>query len=256
MVPPAKTLTPNPSILKRAALPDQSCLHFSSAEFQSFAKSCRHLSGMVSTALVDHLPVQTIIEGSTDCVYIKAGDSTILAKNKAYEKIFARDADPVGRLAEAFLNETILPVSAASDNLIMCGCQDLFFWHAGRDSIGRAVSFTTYKTTLLGLGHPRMAILGISRMTAIDESSPALKMLSLSQSWTVFKSLKPRDQAIAICFGRGAKFKTIAVELEVSEKTVENSRNATLDALGLSNQTELIKLLVRLQDNGFCDLGL
>ena len=54
---------------------------------------------------------------------------------------------------------------------------------------------------------------------------------------------------------RGLTPAEIAEKLSVAKRTIENHRRSILEALGESTQISLAKLLVRLQDRGYGDLG-
>lgn len=221
-----------------------------------FYSECVKVTAMVRAAIQSQTPVISVIEGMKDFIYLKASDSTMLVNNSAYENMFANKVTPTGRHSESFLNDTIIPVSKNSDAMILAGADEVMFWHPGRDSDGQLVCFRTFKASLLGLGHPRKAILGISRVVSTAPGDRAIKLLPLSQSWSLFSGLRDREREIAAATARGERTKAIAQRLECSEKTVENSRNAMMKALSLESPAELIKLMVRLQDSGFGDFGL
>lgn len=221
-----------------------------------FYQDCRNISAIVRSAIKSQDPVANFIRDMPDHIYVKAADGTLLVHNAAYESMFANGFAPIGRQSGVFLHESIIPVSQNSDAMILAGADEVMFWHPGRDSEGRLVCFRTFKASLLGLGHPRKAILGISRLVSTDPDDRAIKMLPLSLSWTLFAGLRDREQEIAAATARGERTKVIAQRMGCSEKTVENSRNAIMKTLSLESPAELIKLMVRLQDNGFGDFGL
>ncbi len=222
----------------------------------AFYQQCSKLTATVRSAIQTKTPVISVIEHLPDFVYLKSTDGTMLVHNSAYELMFSNQTPPTGRHSTAFLNETIIPTSQHSDAMIVAGADELMFWHPGRDCEGRLVCFRTFKASLLGLGHPRKAILGISRLVSVDPDDRVLKLLPLSQSWQSFSTLRDRDRGIAAAIARGERTKRIADDMACSEKTVENTRSAVLKHLNLDSPAELIKLMVRLQDSGYCDFGL
>lgn len=221
-----------------------------------FYQDCRKLAAIVRSAITSHDPIADLIRDLPDHIFLKAADGTLLGNNTAYESMFANGVAPIGRQGEAFLHESILPFSRNSDAMILAGADDVMFWHSGRDSEGQLAWFRTFKASLLGLGHPCLAILGISRLISTDPDDRAMKLFPLSHSWALFSSLRDREREIAAATARGERTKLIAQRLDCSEKTVENSRNAVMKTLSLESPAELIKLMVRLQDSGFGDFGL
>ena len=139
--------------------------------------------------------------------------------------------------------------------MILAGCTNTIFEHAGRDVDGRSVLCRTYKQSLLGLGHSQLAIFGATKVMHL-ESESAQKILDLARYWQLFQGLDGRDREIAKMLASGERIKTISQQFDVSEKTIDNRRNVILGQLSLVKPTELTKLLVRLQDNGFYDFGL
>lgn len=222
----------------------------------NFYSECIQLTATIRSAITTRTPVSSVIEGMPDFIYVKASDGTILVHNAAYEAMFSNRVPPTGRHSDSFLNDSIIPVSHGSDAMIVAGADELMFWHPGHDAEGRLVYFRTFKASLLGLGHPRKAILGISRVVSTNPNERLIKLLPLSQSWAMFNQLRDRDREIAAATARGERTKAIAERMSCSEKTVENSRNAVMKTLALESPAELIKLMVRLQDSGFSDFGL
>ena len=113
----------------------------------------------------------------------------------------------------------------------------------------------SYKRSLLGLGHPTMAILVIARVLEVITNSGAIRLGSLMEQWKLFCKLDEIDRAIVVGVARGNSVADIAAQQSVSKKTIENHRSAILKTLELDSSVELIKLVVRLQENGFGDFG-
>ncbi len=76
----------------------------------------------------------------------------------------------------------------------------------------------------------------------------------LLSHWSRFRQLEPSEREIAICLARGMSPAEIAELQGVSKRTIELHRTAILNSLGLTQPVDLIKLLVRLQENGLEDL--
>lgn len=199
---------------------------------------------------------QDAINNVDEAVYVKSTDGLIVLNNGPYDRYFGGSVSAVGRYAESFLDDSLQLVAEASDELILRGCEYLEFGHSGRSSSGDIVALRTYKRSLLGVGHPKMAILGVTRIEHVTQSNYAEKVQSLAAAWRAFQELDARDQLIANGIAQGRKIKALAHELNVSEKTIENRRNVIYRTLGVDGPTALVKILVRLQDNGFQDFGL
>lgn len=199
--------------------------------------------------------VQQILDSFPHAVCVKSSKGLVLHSNVQYQQVFGGELSAVGRLSQSYLDQTIVPVSKSSDDLILAGCTRMEFEHAGCDADGRSLQLRTYKQSLLGAGHPQLAIFSSSMITRVEKASTQ-KILGLARHWQLFLRLDARDQEIAKMLAQGERIKTVSAQFDVSEKTIDNRRNVILSQLALSRPTELTKLLVRLQDNGFSDFGL
>ncbi len=198
--------------------------------------------------------VNSLIASEPFPIYIKSVDGKVLLTNESYDSTFSDGASPVGRLGVSYLDDTIAPISRHSDAMILDGCLSLQFDHVGHDNQGRRVRLRSFKQSLLGLGHPTMAILGIAAVINVfhEQVKPTR---SLREQWTIFKQLDELDRNIAIGLARGKNVSLIAVENGVTKKTIENHRAAILKSLGFNTPISVIKLVVRLQENGYGDFG-
>lgn len=222
---------------------------------KDFGQKCKALCQAVMDVIAEPTRVQEVIEAFPHSVYVKSSTGVVLHSNRMYREMFAGDTSVIGRFSKSFLNDTIKPVSESSDALILAGCTNTLFEHAGRDVDGRSVLCETYKQSLLGLGHSQLAIFGVTKVVHVEDES-AQKVLDLARYWQMFQGLDGRDREIAKMLAAGERIKTISKEFDVSEKTIDNRRQVILSQLSLVKPTELTKLLVRLQDNGFYDFGL
>ncbi|MCC9603243.1 LuxR C-terminal-related transcriptional regulator [Stieleria sp. JC731] len=229
----------------------------STSSLIEFVQTANRIAAMIAAALEKGDSFEPLINTESDLIYVKSADQRLLCSNEAYRRVFTPDELPVGRFGASFLHKTIIPISEASDRLILEGCMELLFEHYGRDSEGQLSLFRTAKKSLIGVGQGSFAILGITRVekTFIDSDNEIAKGALLADQWRRFNELPELDRQIAISLARGMTAMEIAQEREVSKRTIENHRNTILQELGVGSPLEMIKLLVRLQEKGFGDLG-
>ncbi len=227
----------------------------SSPAFASLEQEVRHLARQLKAGFETTANAIGILDQSEHCVYLKSADGQVLLANSNYDKCFCRGQSAVGRYGHSYLDEMIGPVSQQSDALILSGCSFIQLNHVGRDGEGQDVQLQTVKLSLLGEGHAKAAILGLTKVMHVGNDEQTLRIVSLAHSWRTFQSLDERDRQIAVEIAHGAKAKGLALKFTVTEKTIDNRRAKLLEALGLKNPMELARLLVRLQDNGFNDFG-
>ena len=220
-----------------------------------FKQVIQRVCGEVIRSLESGTTLSERLKQEVDAVYIKSVEGKILMSNRAYETMFSDEKLTLGRPGSSYLTDSVQEVARLSDNMLLTGCQVIQFDHVGHDSAGRDVRFRTYKRSLLGMGHPTMAIMGVTRLLEVIGNSGVIRLNTLKDQWKSFSQLDDFDRAIAIGLGRGISVGDIAAEHNVTKKTIENHRAAILKALKLNSPVELIKLVVRLQENGFGDFG-
>lgn len=220
-----------------------------------FKQVIQRVCGEVLSSLESGTTLGERLKQEADAVYIKSVEGKILMSNRAYETMFSDEKLTLGRPGSSYLTDSVQEVARLSDNMLLTGCQVIQFDHVGHDSAGRDVRFRTYKRSLLGMGHPTMAIVGVTRLLEVIGNSGVIRLNTLKDQWKSFSQLDDFDRAIAIGLGRGISVGDIAAEHNVTKKTIENHRAAILKTLKLNSPVELIKLVVRLQENGFGDFG-
>jgi len=222
-----------------------------------FAQEVERLFQEVCLAFSRHEPVYPILDACPDCTYIKTADCQILHTNSIYEETFAGPVSSVGRFSSDFLSDSIRIIAMHSDALLLSGCSSVEFEHAGIDQRQRSLLLRTMKRSLTGCGHPKAAILGVTRIIEVKYGDAAeLEASQLAALWNRFASLEDREQQVAILVTKGETVKRMAELLNVSDKTIENRRNSAMKKMEVSTQAALICMMVRLQDNGYCDFGL
>ena len=114
----------------------------------------------------------------------------------------------------------------------------------------------TVAVSLLGCGHPLMAILNVTQILA--RRGPALirRTASVQRAARRYRALDERLQTVARMLATGHSTQEIAAQLSICRKTVGKHRDDVLQRLHVGNATELAILLSRLQEAGLGDFGL
>lgn len=232
--------------------------HFLSAPLTMFYQlSCRIYRG-VSEAVRNGASIEAVINRENVPVYLKSVDKRILAFNDVYKRTFTPDALPLGKFGESFLHETVIPISQASDRMIMTGATALIFDHYGNDADGDAMLFRTAKFNLIGRNRSTFAVLGITKIEKRIETKgrDLSRNALLARQFELLQGLSTEDRQLAISIGQGKTPVEISSNLDVSRRTFETRRTDLLKAMQVDTPLELVKLLVRLDERGYADLNL
>ena len=143
-----------------------------------------------------------------------------------------------------------------TDELVIQGCSYVECEHLGRAPDGSAYRFLTLKRSLKDLGEPGLAIVGVTRVLEELEESSERSDLEYGEVFKKFLQLDERDREICRLTALGASSRELAEQFAMTTRGIELRKQKALASLGVSKAVELVRLLVRLQDKGFLDLGL
>ncbi len=222
---------------------------------EDFVHVVQRVSTIVMRSIEEGVSLNSQFEDETDAIFIKTVDGKILHTNHVYCTLFSGQQIALGRHASSYLSQSINQIAHHSDEMLLAGAMVVQFDHIGHDTFGREVRLRTFKRTLLGVGHSTMAILGVTRLLDVVGNTEVFRLQSLKDQWRLFSQLDDLDRAIAIGVGQGITISEIAQNHSVTKKTIENHRNSILKTLHLNSSIDLVKLMVRLQENGFGDFG-
>ena len=225
------------------------------SKMEEFTETTRRISAEVLKCIEDGVRLNCYFDDEPDAIYIKDVGGRLLHTNPSYDSTFVDGKTAAGRHDSSFLSESMAKVSKGSDDLLLDGVLTMQFDHVGQDAQGREIKLRSFKRSLLGLGHPTIAMMGISRILDVVGNASGNRLQSLKDQWRQFSQLDDLDRAIAIGLAKGKAVRQLAIEGEVTKKTIENHRASILRKLDLNKPIDLIKLLVRLQENGFGDFG-
>lgn len=214
-----------------------------------------------ATVLANHLltggSLDTLREEADgECAFIKNTEGVLLWGTQAFRDFFAGGADPIGRHAESFLDPSYYDTSRQSDAMVLSLARRLEIEHEGRGPDGCTYLLHTSKHALQDTATPGLAILGISRPVAKVAESGDDAPLTLVARCKVFHGLSERTQWICQQIALGRSSRQIGDDLGISRRAVELQKEKAFRALGVGKGVELVRLLVRLQDRGYVDLGL
>lgn len=191
-----------------------------------------------------------------ECVFIKNGRGVVVYANAAHRGFFTPEESPIGRTGHAFLDSSIIPAAEKLDELILHGCPYAETEHYGCGPDGRRYRLRTHKRSLAPLGAPGLAILGVTRVLSADQDESGSPRMSLAQHAERFRALSERDQEVCRKTALGASSRQLGEEMGLTTRGVELRKQKAFARLGVAKAVDLARLLTRLQDGGYVDLGL
>jgi hypothetical protein len=208
---------------------------------------------LVNRWLVDHNDVAELSE-FPDGVFVRNLDRTLVLSNAAYRALFPPGQAANGRSSRMYLSANVGRISEGSDALLVEGVKSVELEHEFDLTHGERYSLRVHKRLIRGQEHPPYLV-GVLRPIARHETGapPRPDLTAAARLVNAFDEID-----LKICRGicGGATNQSLSGDLGMTTRAIEMRRQKILTQLGLSQTVELVKLLVRLQDRGFLDLGI
>jgi hypothetical protein len=188
-------------------------------------------------------------------VFVRNLDGTLVLSNAAYRSLFEPGQASAGRSSRIYLSADMRRISEATDALLLDGVKSIEMQHEFEGVPGQRHDLIVHKRLLRGPEHPPYLV-GVLRSLARHETGTRTPRPDLKSAARIVGGFDDVD--LKICRGvcGGATNQALSAELGMTTRAIEMRRQKILSQLGLSHTVELVKLLVRLQDRGYLDLGI
>jgi hypothetical protein len=186
-------------------------------------------------------------------VAIKNSSRVVTFENAAFRRYMMYNNSAIGTTMDSHFLPHLAKTSNDTDRLILDGVINLEIEHLCRWENGRTVTMRTFKRRLDELKSPNYAIIVISRAKDYVGSTEAEKRKSLNEVLSVLLSLDETDRTICRGYAMGDSTKEIASRVGLTSKAIENRRHKIMNLMGIQKPIEIVKLLVRLEENGLID---
>jgi hypothetical protein len=194
--------------------------------------------------------VEANLDRFESMVAVKNTKRILTMSNLPFRTAFAGGRSVVGRGSETVLSGQVSSISGNSDQLLIDGVEWLEMEHLDYwDGVDQCL-FVVHKRRLDEIKDPDYAILVISRVKSKVIHADQRKVLKLTEIAAIINQLGPID--LAICRGceRGDSLKEIAASVNLTTRSVENHRQRIMESLGFTRPVEIVKVMVRLEENG------
>ncbi|QDV76429.1 hypothetical protein [Botrimarina mediterranea] len=196
------------------------------------------------------------LECLPECVYISNAQGVLVYSNPSHRKHFSPNASPIGRTKRAFLDPVIADRADKIESLIFDGSPYVICENAGVGLNGATYHVVAHAASLKPLNAPGLAILGVMRLSIHNDRTKVAKQTDLSIAYAKFRELNARDQDICRRTALGASSRELGESLDMTTRGVELRKQKIFAKLEVAKAVDLARLLTRLQDNGFIDMGL
>lgn len=190
-----------------------------------------------------------------DGVFVRNLERTLVLSNTAYRNLFEPGKASTGRSSRVYLSSDLARISDASDALLLEGVKSIEMHHEFEGTPGQRYDMVVHKRLLLGPEHPPYLV-GVLRLLTQHESGSQSPPVDLRTAARVVGAFDEVDLKICRGICGGATNQALSGDLGMTTRAIEMRRHKILGQLGLSHTVELVKLLVRLQDRGYLDLGI
>lgn len=191
-----------------------------------------------------------------ECVYISNAQGVVVYSNNAHRKYFSPDASPLGRTKRGFLSPEVAARAEKIDSLILDGAPYVESQNIGLGPNGLTYRVTAFTQSLLPLKAPGLAILVVLRLRVSEDEATLCRRVSLSAANAAFRKLSGRDQDICRQTALGVSSRQLGERFGITTRGVELRKQKAFAKLGVAKAVDLARLLTRLQDHGYVDLGL
>jgi DNA-binding CsgD family transcriptional regulator len=191
-----------------------------------------------------------------ECVFLKNADGVCIFSNKAHRRLFTQGDSPIGRNASVFLDPLVASLSVKQDALLFEGCRYVECEHTSPGPDGVLYKMFTHKRSLQSLNAPGLAVLGVMRLEPQSDAVAAVRQLDLATACARFRELSERDQELCRQTALGVSSRELGERLNMTTRGVELRKQKAFTKLGVAKAVDLARLLTRLQDRGYLDLGM
>lgn len=208
---------------------------------------------LVNRWLLNHDDVAELHE-FPDGIFVRNLERTLVLSNAAFRALFPPGQVSNGRSSRIYLSASVRRYSEGSDALLIDGVKSLELEHEFDLNPGEKWDLRVHKRLIRGQDHPPYLV-GILRPIARHDTDvqPRPDLIDAARLVGEFDEID-----LKICRGicSGATNQVLSGDLGMTTRAVEMRRQKILAQLGLNQTVELVKLLVRLQDRGYLDLGI
>lgn len=191
-----------------------------------------------------------------ECVFLKNADGVVVYSNDAHRRRFTPEASPIGRVSSSYLDPLLAARGAKLESLLIEGCRFVECEHTGPCPDGSVYKIHAHKRSLKSLNAPGLAILGVLRLEKQSDDASATQRVNLAVACSKFRELSERDQEMCRLTALGVSSRELGERLGMTTRGVELRKQKAFAKLGVAKAVDLARLLTRLQDRGYLDLGL
>lgn len=218
---------------------------------QSFEQDCNEIQQLICRWQIESGNFAELnLDGFESLIAIKNVQRIVTYENSSFRRYVNKGRSAEGLRAEQFLSPHVAKASQATDQLILDGILSLQVEHLSLWEGNKTITMLTYKRRLDDLKNPACAILMVARAKEYVRSTEFERKLSLNEALVLLQQLDEKDRRICNGLLLGDTTKETADSIGMTPRAVELRRQRIMDLFHFERPIEIVKLLVRLEENG------
>ncbi|EMI56085.1 helix-turn-helix domain-containing protein [Rhodopirellula sallentina] len=200
----------------------------------------------VPEALSDHLDSLEL----NASVSVSTNDRVLLGYNAVAARNCSLEPAMLGRRLPRLQSGSIRQLDETTDKVLLGGARIVWFEHDSPSPDGSWYRWSTLKMAVLGFQKVAFCLLSLSRpvMRLANESAAPGRLLN--EQLVVYQQLDEIDRQICQGIAVGDSTGEIATSVGLTRRSIEVRRAKILEHFGFSRQVQIVRLLVRLEENG------
>ena len=194
------------------------------------------------------------LDGFESAIAIKNNQRAIVHENIAFKELVLQGTSVVGTTLDRSLPPHVSRIAAQTDRVLIEGAESVQTEFSCRCRDEKSRKIVVYKRRLDEIPDPKYSLLIIGRSLGFVDTPSVQQRHSLCELLSLLQQLDPIDLAICRNYAMGESTKDIATIVGLTPRTVENHRQKIMDLFGFSRPIEIVKMLVRLEENGMIEL--
>ncbi|MBB3206944.1 DNA-binding CsgD family transcriptional regulator [Rhodopirellula rubra] len=197
-------------------------------------------------ALNEHLDALNL----SASVFVSTNDRILLGYNRIAGQYNAFELSMLGRRTPNHPSGSSRYLDETTDKALLGGARVLWYEHEAPAANGHWFRWSTLKMRVLENQSRSFCLLNLSRPVQLLPEVKALPSRMLNEQLVMYRQLDETDRRICEGIAVGDSTAEIAAAVGLTRRSIEVRRGKILEHFGFSRKVQIVRLLVRLEENG------